>query len=791
MPHRQAPVRRVRNSHKKEARKRVVPLSVGKPKKFRRGVRDPGSKAVNKVLRENSALDRSSSRGDFASASLASVQSGYGETTEDIAVPINPYLLYQYVAGFVRSTLAASDRNQDITYAEQMAFYYFRNILQIETVTVSTWPRALLELGYSLRPRRCGRYNYSVDDTLVNGWVQALSTTANLAVAQNIGFDSIQFVAPQTAPAGFCTASSPFISTPGEQPITRWQYSHATQLDLVNVIEGASLDKGDASAFAFDVGGPQNYQGVAGFQQVAVFAQCGYDTTTSTAYYISATSAAGLETPISRPHLAKLRLGTLMGGNNTTMFAYTGPTINRIPIRTVPVVSLPGTLGYAHATKLVGSDPQMKPVPAFNMVQAIIDRINQIATLVSTSIWGLAGGGFAFSDIVVFSYSIYKHMLRKYSGAEVGCQFGKTGSAANLPDYYGLHSNDSVFESVRIPENIMKLLGSQLAYIDNLGALIPLAALFDITTVSNTAGVTYSGTSSYGTFPVGAYSNYSQRALTQNSNIAVKWKNMERYMAQYTNMRYLSQYGPSFLDATFLLDISAAKYSGLASRRRITDLYLAQCFNLSSCISYTNTQAQLGLANNGGGGDQLAYYDHQFKQRCRRDLSGWDVVSDVNKINALDGLVSAGISTSNFSSNTGPDNVDPNARSRPSAAYESNPGSGVSSDDVGLLTKLRNHMVPTHGNYCGPGWTAGERHGNPEMKDGKYLVPAVDALDEECQLHDEAYKHAKGDTEKLRNADLEFARRLAALEVHGGLSPYGHAAKHYFGQRPSMGGRDE
>jgi hypothetical protein len=44
-------------------------------------------------------------------------------------------------------------------------------------------------------------------------------------------------------------------------------------------------------------------------------------------------------------------------------------------------------------------------------------------------------------------------------------------------------------------------------------------------------------------------------------------------------------------------------------------------------------------------------------------------------------------------------------------------------------------IVPTYGNYCGPGWTGGERWpSNP-----KFGVPPIDALDSCCQRHDECY----------------------------------------------------
>lgn len=55
-----------------------------------------------------------------------------------------------------------------------------------------------------------------------------------------------------------------------------------------------------------------------------------------------------------------------------------------------------------------------------------------------------------------------------------------------------------------------------------------------------------------------------------------------------------------------------------------------------------------------------------------------------------------------------------------------------------------------HGNYCGPGWSAG-KYQNSVVSD----VPAIDEFDDTCKLHDAAYA-AHGD---LLHADLLFANR--------------------------------
>ena len=41
-----------------------------------------------------------------------------------------------------------------------------------------------------------------------------------------------------------------------------------------------------------------------------------------------------------------------------------------------------------------------------------------------------------------------------------------------------------------------------------------------------------------------------------------------------------------------------------------------------------------------------------------------------------------------------------------------------------------------YGNWCGPGWTAGQYKDASELTDEDRLVPAIDALDQACKEHD-------------------------------------------------------
>lgn len=66
-----------------------------------------------------------------------------------------------------------------------------------------------------------------------------------------------------------------------------------------------------------------------------------------------------------------------------------------------------------------------------------------------------------------------------------------------------------------------------------------------------------------------------------------------------------------------------------------------------------------------------------------------------------------------------------------------------------------------HGNWCGPGWSAGKYQNSVDQD-----YPAVDPLDEACRDHDRDY--ARGND--LREADLTFARRTRGLGAKAELA---------------------
>jgi hypothetical protein len=80
------------------------------------------------------------------------------------------------------------------------------------------------------------------------------------------------------------------------------------------------------------------------------------------------------------------------------------------------------------------------------------------------------------------------------------------------------------------------------------------------------------------------------------------------------------------------------------------------------------------------------------------------------------------------------------------------------------LSRIVQSLVPTYGNYCGPGWTQGER--KDEYDFGRKVRP-IDDLDAMCQQHDIDVAR-KGPA----RADRDFVNNLRTID-RDVLSPYG------------------
>lgn len=71
-----------------------------------------------------------------------------------------------------------------------------------------------------------------------------------------------------------------------------------------------------------------------------------------------------------------------------------------------------------------------------------------------------------------------------------------------------------------------------------------------------------------------------------------------------------------------------------------------------------------------------------------------------------------------------------------------------------------------HGNWCGPGWTAGQYKDAKDLTDEDRNVPSIDALDEACKLHDIAL-HDNPENADVINA--RFIHEVKQLGVKGRL----------------------
>lgn len=75
-------------------------------------------------------------------------------------------------------------------------------------------------------------------------------------------------------------------------------------------------------------------------------------------------------------------------------------------------------------------------------------------------------------------------------------------------------------------------------------------------------------------------------------------------------------------------------------------------------------------------------------------------------------------------------------------------------------------MVRYHGNWCGPGWTAGQYKDTSELTDADRSIPAIDSLDEACKDHDIEIHDAKNDTD-IKQANRKFYRHAAVTGLKG------------------------
>ena len=71
-----------------------------------------------------------------------------------------------------------------------------------------------------------------------------------------------------------------------------------------------------------------------------------------------------------------------------------------------------------------------------------------------------------------------------------------------------------------------------------------------------------------------------------------------------------------------------------------------------------------------------------------------------------------------------------------------------------------------HGNWCGPGWTAGQYKPSAALTDSDRDVPAIDQLDQACKNHDIGLHDATTDDD-VKRVNRKFYREAASAGVKG------------------------
>lgn len=690
------------------------------------------------------------------------------EFREDLIVSINPYHLSQFIFGYVTSVLSSSDSFSTPMDAYKISKYFLRNMsnplenYDSDEITLSNWPKPLLALAASLRPRSVGNYNYIptwdwVDD---NG---SRAFDSDTSMDFYLGFNYYLIRDETTNLNGYLSGNN---GTPrNEYPLymAKLMAPYNSQFDLVPVSDIDKYDCKDASAFCFSVPISQTF-GLYKTSNDPLFVSC---TTGSiggyTTYYLKAVGSAGSETPVHHPWLASLRLGTQsrvdLGQAREFVNEY-----SRMSKFTIPCYSPPSTVGYLRNNMHIYTNQALlKQVPGVRTLQQINGKLSYLYN--SDPTWQQL---FSNWDVNVLGYLLLKKQLKRYSGTQIGVFFSGSQAIHSEPLY--LHSGTSQLSAVKIPQQVDDLISTlSLAIIgpkSNRSIIIPWVSLlplnetyYNITDLS----VNFTGTDPKSFGPMVSAS--TPAGITNNrcpvNSPVVTWKRGEAFGARICNMTPPRFTGETLLDCAVTTTPGYNGISGIVSTRKINDVLSSFILNniaaVSYLISYTNEPTTVSHVY---GMKNTKYYDNKLNPTEMR-LSSTD-----------NGFVTPGTLSSNNSDNRGPDN--------------------------NFVRSTLASLVPTHGEYCGPDYSAGER-GAPLPKSGKYGVAPIDPLDGICKTHDEAYGRAeliKDKSERLDAiyaADQEFADSFDSLSVED-KSAYGRLAAIYFRNKPShraYGRRDE
>jgi len=247
------------------------------------------------------------------------------------------------------------------------------------------------------------------------------------------------------------------------------------------------------------------------------------------------------------------------------------------------------------------------------------------------------------------------------------------------------------------------------------------------------------------------------------------YKIFEPQLASVSRMCTRDQFGPSLLHVTIYQPVTGGgNLIGAASRGPFTQRALFAMMRNISSISYdTAPYSLLWNANEPNypmPNNQIS--SKEYDQRYTRQFSGCDSVSTIAAAFRYDDIVPPGTEASNITPEITVPALSPAhgvpKMENPHPLPLPPPNYGTP-ESKSYLTKLFQSAVPSYGNYCGPGLTAGSRDFVPVGPDGKYAIPPVDKVDAICKRHDEAYEHAGGDRSLRERADAEMVRELEHL----------------------------
>lgn len=743
----------------------------------------------NRAVRENVAKSNSIALSKLKQLSLNSaisfVAEARDESTEDLILPLNPQIVFQYVYSVVMKAGAVSDKAGDIINANQIIAAILTQFEDMEDIMANVpLPRAIVRFRKAMNPRKVNNISYGVDWLPYRNWLA--SFVANGYAANTVGQAVSQGSTSYMANAWGVVSTGPI--TPLAEPyIQKYFVNFSSFYDLVTPTDLVD-DMGDASVFAYDINGGAGIPAATGALIIGSF--LGWSATGGN-LSLKQQSIAALETPIKREDLARLRAFTyvpaVIGTSNTSGAA---TCVNRRPLYTVQTWCPPSVeaWNFKNSHQIKGR-VQLKLIPVNAPVTAILNRFESLA-ISSSALSAAWFSSFSLGEARVLAYSLYRYNFRYMSGSSVGVQYiNNTGAIFNisLPE---LNSGMSMLNSLRLPESINRGLACNSPTTDKFSTILPCfptIVFANITSLSGTAPYpAYSGTSTYYTTPYPT-DEQSLSSTSQMITIIAKYKLLEPMLAQFENLMLAGSYrGKSLLHSTLVQGNVNKKIVCLRSRVSIDDSTVASCLSVAPFLSYDYCD------DTSPSGTYASVANHEYAQPHRRDFCGLETLDAIRAMTSMEGIVLNGF-TDNISDNNG-------ARALAPPSQAGGPGSyDLEQSDLGMLTvdrprtnspltsKLLSRLVPRSGNYCGPGWTAGVDTFSDETvvtKSGEYNVAPTSREDAVCKAHDEAYYRAsKQPTAALQKAavlaaDYTMIDDLSKLQTRDGLSFYGHAAKH-------------